>query len=86
MMYGWDSMGGWGWGLMALEAVALWALVVVAGVALWRLALGSSAPGPQERRRTPDDVLAERFACGEIDEDEYRRRTALLDARAGSRS
>lgn len=85
MMYGWDSMGGWGWGLMALEAVALWALVAVAGVALWRLTLASPTPGPQERR-TPDDVLAERFARGEIDDDEYRRRTALLDARAGSRS
>jgi putative membrane protein len=81
MMYGWDAMGGWGWGLMALQAVALWALVVVVGVALWRLAVGPAAPGARDRRRTPEDVLAERFARGEIDEDEYRRRAALLESR-----
>ncbi|GAA2759091.1 SHOCT domain-containing protein [Actinopolymorpha rutila] len=37
-------------------------------------------PIPPPARPTPDDVLAERFARGEIDEDEYRRRLDVLHA------
>ncbi|MGW0230647.1 SHOCT domain-containing protein [Actinopolymorpha singaporensis] len=35
---------------------------------------------PPATRPTPDDVLAERFARGEIDEDEYRHRLDVLHA------
>ncbi|MFD2079007.1 putative membrane protein [Actinopolymorpha cephalotaxi] len=41
------------------------------------------APPPAARatmQPTPDDVLAERFARGEIDEDDYRHRLDVLHA------
>lgn len=66
--------GGWSWGawlLMASMMVAFWALVAWAVVAVIR-AVGSG------HRSSAIDVLDERFARGEIDEEEYRRRRALL--------
>jgi len=45
---------------------------------------GDSWPGRGDHRSaagTPEDLLAERFARGEIDEDEYRRRLAILNER-----
>lgn len=71
---GWyhDGVGWGGWLLMTLAMVAFWALVVFAVVALFR---GSE---PVAARRTPDQILDERFARGEIDETEYlARRDAL---------
>lgn len=68
---------GWtGWLAMALIMVAFWGLVVAAGVAIWRAVdRGGRRDGGE---RTPEQVLDERFARGEIDEDEYRHRRELL--------
>ena len=66
----------WGTGWGALWMLLLLALTVLAGVALARALL--------PRSRSPDredvalDVLRSRFAKGEIDEAEYRRRRATL--------
>ncbi|MFF4646539.1 SHOCT domain-containing protein [Streptomyces sp. NPDC001389] len=83
--------GGWGWGgwfFMAVFMVLFWALVIAAIVALIRHFSGAhhgrqpgwpastSEPGWGSRRA--EELLAERFARGEIDEDEYKRRLALL--------
>ncbi|MFD8706401.1 SHOCT domain-containing protein [Kitasatospora sp. NPDC059648] len=84
--------GGWGWGwggwlVMAVFMVLFWALVIAGIVALVHYLTGarrgpqsgpppSGEPGPGSRRA--EDLLAERFARGEIDEDEYRRRMAAL--------
>ncbi|MEV7326011.1 SHOCT domain-containing protein [Streptomyces sp. NPDC093970] len=76
---------------MAMSAgmILFWAVLVAVGVQLFRAmsrSAGSGAPatapptGP-----TPERVLAERFARGEIDEDEYRRRLSVLRADDGSR-
>ena len=77
---GWyhDGMGWGGWLLMTLVMVVFWALVVLAVVALFR----GSEPGRD--RRTPDQILDERFARGEIDAADYQaRRDALhTDPRA----
>jgi len=73
MMNGW--MFGWMW---------VWPLLVLAGLLLLiygvvRLAQGwppmpeGARPGSSARR-----ILDERFARGEIDEDDYRRRRAQL--------
>jgi putative membrane protein len=81
MMY-WhhDTVGGWGWlmvsiGLLLFLALILlvFALVARAG---WlarsgRTPAATAAPGPQR-------ILAERYARGEIDDEEYRRRLATL--------
>lgn len=81
-MMGWyhDGMGPGGWILMTLAMVAFWALVVFAVVALFR---GTQRSGePTVDRRDPIQVLDERFARGEIDEDEYHARSSVLRASA----
>jgi putative membrane protein len=83
MMY-WDgSMGGWGYFLMVLSFVLFWGTVITAIILIAR-SLGAG----KERQETgfgmgvADNLLAERFARGEIDETEYTARlTALRRAR-----
>lgn len=79
---GWYHEGaGWGgWLLMTLAMVVFWALVVAAVVALFR-----GGGEPVVTRRTPDQILDERFARGEIDEAEYRDRREALRDRVGER-
>ncbi|GAA2263992.1 hypothetical protein GCM10010415_29730 [Streptomyces atrovirens] len=78
------GMNGWGWFAMSLGTVLFWTLLIIAGVLIVRaLGRASGAPPPPADRPAADrpaaeQVLAERFARGEIDEDEYRRRTAVL--------
>jgi len=80
MWYG-DHVSGWGYALMTVSTVVFWALVVACIVALVRY-LGRSGqptwPPPTEPSLTPEQVVAERFARGEIDEDEYRKRLDTL--------
>ncbi|MFJ9841620.1 SHOCT domain-containing protein [Kitasatospora sp. NPDC101155] len=89
MMFWYD--GGWGWGgwlAMAVFMVVFWALVIAGVVALVHYLTGARhghQPGPTppsgepgSDSRAAEDLLAERFARGEIDEDEYRRRIAVL--------
>jgi putative membrane protein len=78
-MMGWyhDGVGWGGWILMTLVMVAFWGLVVFAGLALFRTQRsGESNPD----RRDPMQILDERFARGEIDEDEYHARSSVLRA------
>ncbi|MFJ5518656.1 SHOCT domain-containing protein [Streptomyces griseoluteus] len=83
--------GGWGWGgwmMMTVAMVLFWAVLIVGVVALVRYVAGSrrrQEPGSPSPRgeggwqdRGAESLLAERFARGEIDEDEYRRRLAVL--------
>ena len=81
MMYGW----GWGgWILMTLVMVAFWGLVITAVVlAIRYLASGGShhnraGSGSVPADSRAEDVLDERYARGEIDDDEYRRRLTLI--------
>ena len=75
MMYYGDHMSGWGWLAMSLSSVVFWGLVITAVVLSVRyLRNGSAGPAP----KTPEQLLAERFARGEIDETEYRERLATL--------
>ncbi len=87
------GMGGWGFGLMTFSFLLFWALVVVAIVLLVRH-FGRGAghqggpfpPGPYgTHASTAEQLLAERFARGEIDEEEYQRRLNTLRASTGSR-
>ncbi|WP_313884396.1 SHOCT domain-containing protein [Streptomyces tropicalis] len=84
--WGPHGMYGWGWFAMSLGTVLFWALLIAAGVLLFRaLNRGGGrpdaaalqhphAPGPPRA----EQVLAERFARGEIDEHEFRHRRAVL--------
>ena len=66
-----DGWGAGSWLVMGFMMLLFWALV--AGGIVW-IVRGSGAPTPQPARQ----LLDERFARGEIDEDEYRRRRGLL--------
>ncbi|MEV0894346.1 SHOCT domain-containing protein [Promicromonospora sp. NPDC050262] len=81
MYYGTYGMGMWGMLLMLVGSVLLWGLVV-GGVVL--LAHYLRNPGPPVRTAGEDPtarhLLAQRFARGEIDENEYHRRLSVLDA------
>lgn len=67
---------GMGWGVitMTLLGVLLVGLLVAATVVLTRYAGRGLSGGPGG----PEQVLAARFARGEIDEQEYRARLAAL--------
>jgi putative membrane protein len=82
----WNYGMGWGgWLLMSLAMVAFWAIVVFGVVALFR---GFGTPGPGADRRRGEDaqrVLDERFARGEIDQQEYLARTDVMRSAAAKR-
>jgi putative membrane protein len=79
MMFWYDhDVSGWGWFTMSASMILFWVLIITAAVLLFR-ALGRTT----EHTRTPavpsaERLLAERFARGEVDEEEYRRRLATL--------
>jgi len=70
------TMDGWGWGPMfGMGALWLVVLIAVIVVVVWMLrSTGSATPG----RSTPEEILRERFARGDIDAEEYRERLAEL--------
>ena len=81
MMSGSGMSDGWGWGgwlamvlvmLVVLAAVA-WALFLV-----WRNASASPSEPPHGAQDSPEGILAERLARGEIDAEEYRQRLKAL--------
>ncbi len=73
MMWGWNGWSWWGMALMSFSMLAFWGLVIWGIVALFR----RSGDGRQERP-DPERILAERFAAGEIDEEEHQRRLQTL--------
>lgn len=66
---------------MPLLMLTFWVAVIWVVVTLFRI-----QPDPTRRTRahpaTPEEVLAQRYARGEIDDDDYQRR---LDTLRGSR-
>lgn len=83
--YGWGNGwggSGWGWGglTMAVLMVVLVIAVIVAIVFAVRYLAGGRTLHHQagSAGMGAEDTLAQRFARGEIDEDEYRRRMTLL--------
>jgi putative membrane protein len=93
MMY-WHGygMGGWGYALLTASTVLFWVLVIAVVIALIRyfvrrtsgpgsgpgMGTGPGPGGPPASRPTPEQLLAERFARGEIDEDQYRHSLDIL--------
>lgn len=78
---GWDHMGGWGGGWMWLWGLAMMALFVV--LIVWLVRASSGGPsGPHSPARSSTDrareILAERYARGELSTEEYRERVTEL--------
>ena len=78
MYWNWHGMNGWGWFAMSLGTLLFWGLLIAIGVLLFRTLNRGSGQVHTSGRPQPEQLLAERFARGEIDEDEYRRRLAVL--------
>lgn len=83
--YGHD-VGGWGWFATSLSMIIFWALIITGIVLLFRSPGRGSDRGdrtgaaPPAERPSAETLLAERFARGEIDEEEFQRRLATLRA------
>ncbi|GJF10439.1 hypothetical protein NGTWS0302_07820 [Mycolicibacterium cyprinidarum] len=81
------DMSWWGYAGMGIGMLLFWAMIIVGIIALvgrvWGTAnahKAGNAPVPQVL--SPEQVLAARFAHGEIDEAEYQQRLAVLHGRA----
>lgn len=76
---GWHYVAGWvGWLVMTMVMLAFWVLVVLAVVGLFRGVGTSRAPANPPTRPAPVDILAERFARGDIDAEEHLMRARVL--------
>lgn len=79
-MHGTDLFHGWGTTYGPLFVILLVAIL------LWIWRGGGTAP-PRRSERSVDDplgILDQRFARGEIDEDEYLRKRSTLEAQTRS--
>jgi putative membrane protein len=79
MMIWGNGMGGWTMTLVTLGNLLFWGLLITGIVLLVRRPnRDTAALGPAIAAAAPQQVLADRFARGEIDEDEYRCRLQVL--------
>ena len=79
VMFWYDhDMGWWGYAGMGIGMVLFWALLILGIVALVRLSTGDNTRRVPPPPPSPEQVLADRFAHGEISEAEYRDRVAIL--------
>jgi putative membrane protein len=79
MRYGGYGDGGMGWGgwvAMAAMMVVFWG--AIAWVIVTQIRHGGSRSSQQGGGADPLRLLDERFARGEIDEDDYQRRRSVL--------
>jgi putative membrane protein len=77
----WNHMNGWGGGWMWLWGVAMMVLFVVLIAWFVRSADGAAAPRqnqPRDPAARAREIVAERYASGEITTEEYRERVSEL--------
>lgn len=76
------NMGWWGWAGMGVGMVLFWALLIAGIVALIVYTTGDRRdrhiPSDTTSAASPEQILAARFARGEINETEYRDRLTVL--------
>jgi putative membrane protein len=84
MQYYGPGMNGWTIALMILSNVVFWALVIFACVAVFRYLRRRNTTSDSHSTSDPQEILAQRFARGEIDADEYTSRVQVLNRIATS--
>jgi putative membrane protein len=78
--YHWDGGTGWVGGLLMLLAmIVFWGGLVTLVILAIRHFSGASGGGTSGGRSSARAILDERFARGDIDEQEYRTRRQVLD-------
>jgi putative membrane protein len=78
MMYWGPGMGGWGMALMIIGNLVFWGLLITVVVLLARyIRLGQTTSSPPAEV-SPQQIAAQRFARGEVNEDEYLRLLQVL--------
>ncbi|GAT71025.1 membrane protein [Planomonospora sphaerica] len=77
---GWHEhgMSGWGWLAMSIGMVIVWALIIAGTAVVFRYLGTAQRTAAPPAGPSPQDLLAERFARGEIDAEEYRSRLETL--------
>lgn len=73
-----NGMNGWGWFAMAAGMVLFWGLLITVVVLIFRTLDRSAGRPARPGPAAPEQILGERLARGEIDEEEYRRRLSAL--------
>ncbi|NNH69306.1 SHOCT domain-containing protein [Nocardia uniformis] len=77
--YDHQNMNGWGYAGMGIGMVLFWGLIIAAIVVLIRLSVRSDQPPrPTTGPSAAEQLLAQRFARGDIDEREYADRLTTL--------
>ena len=84
-MYWGTGMGGWGMLLMTVSNLLFLGLLIAGAIALIRYTSRSARQDTAAEPAPAQRVLADRFARGEIDEDEYERRLQALSTTPGPR-
>lgn len=74
-MMWWNDGWGWWW-MMPLLMAAFW--VAVAWLVVGLRGRPARPDGGSDRPESPEQVLAHRYARGELDDEEYRRRLDTL--------
>ncbi|MEV5912944.1 SHOCT domain-containing protein [Streptomyces chartreusis] len=81
MMFWYDhDVSGWGWFAMSAGMILFWALIITLAVLVFRALNQPHEHTHLPAAPAPEDILRERLARGEIEEEEYRRRLAALHA------
>ncbi|HEV2637103.1 MAG TPA: hypothetical protein VGX23_18255 [Actinocrinis sp.] len=88
MMYGYGNgtLSGWDWILMATSMIVFWGALISIGV-IWyrgRTRTTRTRPPAGHQQSAPEHILAERYARGEMDENQYSAQLATLRRSARS--
>lgn len=85
-MFVYDHMNGWGWALISLGWLVLLVLIGLAVAVMLRRTGDAGPAGTADGHHpSPRETLAQRYARGEIDDEEYRRRMEVLEQATGHR-
>lgn len=79
----WGHMDGYGWGGMGLGMIGItlfWIVLVVAVVLLVKALWGSGGSSGRAQEKQALDILKERYARGEIGQDEFEQKKRDLGA------
>ncbi len=79
MPYAWQHMMGWEQVMLGgLRMLVFWGIIVVISLLLGRAFMGIWASRSPRPRQTALDILQERYAKGDIDEEEFNKRKTNL--------